>query len=131
MSDTQITVALPSLLHRLERAQVGMAKQLSLEHDCTLKRVRRSRNWQLIGTAPSIDAFLNAFKSSSASERCFLCTKIEAVLCQHQDKLEPFEDKLVRLLKATPEMTLNELMAQTQCTMTQARQARFSVEEEW
>ncbi|MGR5120051.1 ribosome recycling factor family protein [Vibrio astriarenae] len=130
MTDSLITVSLPSLLHRLERTQVELAKQLSQEYHCTLKRVRRSRNWQLVGAAPNLLNFVEAFRHHAINERCFLCRKVDDVLSQHQDKLEPLEAKLIRLLKESPEMTLHQLMSQTRCSIAQARHARFIIEDE-
>ncbi|WP_350595943.1 ribosome recycling factor family protein, partial [Pseudoalteromonas sp. 45-MNA-CIBAN-0466] len=53
---------------------------------------------------------------------------IETALLGHADKLEPLDAKLVRLIKQTPGITLGELMQLTQCTLTEARVARFKVD---
>ncbi|MGL6259951.1 ribosome recycling factor family protein [Vibrio sp. WXL103] len=126
-----ITVPLPSLLHRLERQKVDLAKQLCEAQSCQLKRVRRSRNWQLVGSPMAIDAFVRQYQVQAKTEVDFLINKVQAILNQHQDKLEPLEDKLQRMLQEQPNMTLAELMQATQCSLMQARQARLSLEETW
>ena len=53
---------------------------------------------------------------------------MEVGLVAHQDKLEPLEAKLIRLVVENPNVTLAELMAETNCTIAQARTARFDAE---
>ncbi|MDR9829375.1 ribosome recycling factor family protein [Vibrio sp. FNV 38] len=130
MSQTLITVSLPSFIHRLDRQHVDLAKQLCSEHNCSLKRVRRSRNWQMTGPAPSIQRILETYIEQAGQQHCFFTKKVSEVLSQHQDKLEPLEKKLVRILQSNPTMTLQELMSTTRCSILQARHARFSLDED-
>ncbi|WP_414819983.1 ribosome recycling factor family protein [Shewanella colwelliana] len=55
----------------------------------------------------------------------YLVQKVETALLQHTDKLESTDAKLIRLIHANPSITLAELMEHTQCTISEARLARF------
>lgn len=123
-----IAIALPSLIHRIGREAVTQAQTLAGDFACSLKRVRRSRNWQLTGGAVDVQSFTLALKQHQGETARYLITKLEAGLALHADKLEPLEVKLVRLIRETPGITLGELVEQTQCTLIQARQARFDAD---
>ncbi len=112
MKETKITISLPSLIHRIGGDHAKRAKTLAAEKQCDLKRIRRSRNWQI----------------SEAEVMRFAINKIEQALLAHQDKLEPLDVKLIRLVRQNPNITLAELMAETNCTLVQARTARFDAE---
>ncbi len=58
----------------------------------------------------------------------YLIKKLETALLQHADKLEPLDAKLIRLITDNPAITLGELMQLTQCTITEARLARFQAD---
>lgn len=58
----------------------------------------------------------------------YLIQKLESALLQHADKLEPLDAKLIRLITDNPAITLGELMQLTQCTVTEARLARFQAD---
>ncbi|MCG9739652.1 ribosome recycling factor family protein [Shewanella insulae] len=123
-----IVIALPSLIHRIGREKVTQAQTLADDFGCSLKRVRRSRNWQLAGGAVDVQSFTQALKQCQPVMAPYLITKLEAGLLPHADKLEPLEVKLVRMIRETPGITLGELMEQTQCTIIEARQARFEAD---
>ncbi|MZI93055.1 ribosome recycling factor [Vibrio sp. CAIM 722] len=129
MTETTLTIPLPSLIHRIGGMQTKALKMVATQHQCELKRVRRSRNWQLQGEALHIEQFYRQCQQQSPDTLKFVINKIAPVLAQNQTLLEPLADKLQRLLREQPNLTLSELMAQTQCTVQQARQARFAVEE--
>ncbi len=125
-----ICISLPSLIHRIGREAVKQAQGLALQYQCELKRVRRSRNWSLTGQAREIQSFIATLKACVDAEKFhYLLKKGEAALLQHGDKLEPLDAKLVRLLAENPNLTLGELMALTDCTLAQARLARFQFDE--
>lgn len=121
----KITISLPSLIHRIGRAEVNKAKGIALQYHCELKRVRRSRNWALSGGAISIQSYCAQLKMVGGDEFRYLIQKIETALLDHADKLEPLETKLARLITDTPNITLAELMHITDCTLAEARTARF------
>ncbi|WP_192022156.1 ribosome recycling factor family protein [Shewanella sp. WPAGA9] len=128
MHKDAITISLPSLIHRIGRESVNQAKVIAVEHHCELKRVRRSKNWALVGEAIKVQSFNSQLNSVSQESFAYLSKKISAALIVHADKLEPLEAKLIRLITETPSITLAELIQQTQCTEVQARTARFEAD---
>ena len=128
MQDTTITISLPSLIHRIGGDHAKRAKAIAAENKCELKRIRRSRNWQVTGEALDLKAFLDRIKIEEAESMRFMVNKMEAGLAKHSDKLEPLEAKLIRLVMENPNITLAELMSETNCTIAQARTARFEAE---
>ncbi|MEZ9133836.1 ribosome recycling factor [Vibrio breoganii] len=126
--DQNITVALPSLIHRVGGETVQSVKQLALKHECELKRVRRSRHWQVSGDAINIQALCSEL-SQQPDSVLFFIKKLNLALQLHQDKLESPADRLKRLLTENPNMTLSELMEMTHCSVAEARRARFEVDE--
>lgn len=124
-----ISIPLPSLIHRIGRESVKRAQAIAVQKGCELKRVRRSRNWSITGQAIAIHSCCAELKAQSDTAAfAFLIKKIDSGLLQHADKLEPLSAKLVRLINQNPAITLGELMQQTQCTMSEARLARFEAE---
>ncbi|EJL6538786.1 ribosome recycling factor family protein [Vibrio cholerae] len=125
-TDQAIAITLPSLIHRIGSDTVKRLKLQAQTFDCELKRIRRSRNWQLLGEAASMQNFVFQIKQTEYQEAEYLIRKLETALKQHSDKLEPLETKLQRLISQKPSITLAELMAVTQCSLVQAREARFA-----
>ncbi|WP_114741534.1 ribosome recycling factor family protein [Vibrio cholerae] len=125
-TDQAIAITLPSLIHRIGSDTVKRLKLQAQTFDCELKRIRRSRNWQLFGEAALMQNFVIQIKQTEYQEAEYLIRKLETVLKQHSDKLEPLETKLQRLISQKPSITLAELMAVTQCSLVQAREARFA-----
>ncbi|MDF2152947.1 ribosome recycling factor family protein [Vibrio sp. CAU 1672] len=128
MKDTQVTIPLPSLIHRIGGDHARRTKSIAAERGCELKRVRRSRHWQITGEALDLKAFVDHIKAEDSERVRFVINKIEAGLAMHSDKLEPLEEKLIRIVQQNPNITLAELMAETNCTLAQARVARFEAE---
>lgn len=128
----EITISLPSLIHRIGREAVKQAQAVAQQFNCELKRVRRSRNWGLAGEAMQIQAFNQHLKtqqlSAGTTEFVHLIRKVDTALLSHGDKLEPLAAKLVRLIEQDPNITLAELMHLTDCTQAEARTARFEAE---
>ncbi|HDI3223882.1 TPA: ribosome recycling factor family protein [Vibrio cholerae] len=125
-TDQAIAITLPSLIHRIGSDTVKRLKLQAQTFDCELKRIRRSRNWQLLGEAASMQNFVFQIKQTEYQVAEYLIRKLETALKQHSDKLEPLEAKLQRLTSQKPSITLAELMAVTQCSLVQAREARFA-----
>ncbi|EMK6954291.1 ribosome recycling factor family protein [Vibrio cholerae] len=125
-TDQAIAITLPSLIHRIGSDTVKRLKLQAQTFDCELKRIRRSRNWQLLGEAALMQNFVIQIKQTEYQEAEYLIRKLETALKQHSDKLEPLETKLQRLISQKPSITLAELMAVTQCSLVQAREARFA-----
>ena len=124
-----VTIALPSLIHRVGRDAVNRAKEIAKQFNCELKRVRRSRNWALIGEAINIQAFKDQLKAQSSSEWHYLIKKLESALVNYADKLEPLPVKLARLVSENANITLAELIHLSDCTLSEARAARFDAED--
>ncbi|WOT04466.1 ribosome recycling factor family protein [Shewanella youngdeokensis] len=128
-----ICISLPSLIHRLGRSKVIKAQSIAKLHQCELKRVRRSRHWQLLGEALKVHAFCGQLKAAQLPEQDqvqyhYLIKKIETALLTHADKLEPLSAKLERLINQNPNITLAELIHLSDCTLAQARMARFNAD---
>lgn len=123
-----ITISLPSLIHRIGGDKVKQAKEMAQHSGCELKRVRRSRNWAVSGQAVSIQSFSERLNCVNNDDFGYLAKKIATALLSHADKLEPIEAKLARFIHQTPGITLGELIQLTQCTMAEARVARFNAD---
>jgi hypothetical protein len=133
-----IIIALPSLIHRIGSETVKQAKAIALQYECELKRVRRSRNWSVSGSAIKIQTYAAQLKvhqiishklnKQGDGEFHYLIKKIETALLEHADKLESLEAKLIRLITQIPSITLSELVLLTHCTEAEARVARFGAE---
>ncbi|HAS6237144.1 TPA: ribosome recycling factor [Vibrio vulnificus] len=127
-ADTIIVIALPSLIHRIGGETTKYLKSVAADHGCELKRVRRSRHWQIAGEALALQAFYDQVRRLEENSASYLVKKMQLALASHSEKLEPLEDKLQRLVMENPAITLAELMSQTHCSLSQARSARFSAE---
>ncbi len=127
-ADTIIVIALPSLIHRIGGEMTKHLKSVAADHGCELKRVRRSRHWQISGEALALQAFYDQVRRLEGDSASYLVKKMQLALASHSEKLEPLEDKLQRLVMENPAITLAELMSQTHCSLSQARSARFSAE---
>ncbi|MCL1137867.1 ribosome recycling factor family protein [Shewanella pneumatophori] len=142
MSDN-ISIALPSLIHRIGREPVKHAQLIAKQYRCELKRVRRSRNWALTGVPMAVQQFSAELKqvcltspqnntadnlTLSPQKLTYLIQKVDTALLGHADKLEPLAAKLVRLITANPNITLAELMHLTDCSLSEARAARFDAD---
>ncbi len=130
MSEQRVTVALPSLIHRIGRSAVTQAQILASQHQCELKRVRRSRNWQLSGQSGNLQLLATQLNDADpALYRPFIGNKItQALQTQPGISAANLPEQLNALLRANPALTLAELMAKTNCSLAQARAARDAAE---
>jgi hypothetical protein len=128
MKDSEIITPLPSLIRRIGGDNAKQAKQLALESGCQLKRIRRSRNWQLIGSEQAVIALLNSLKAQQDEAMRYLIGKLDTQLKSRQELLEPKQDRLLRLVMTRPNITLTELVEITDCTLAEARLARFNAD---
>ncbi|OLQ91871.1 hypothetical protein BIY21_12710 [Vibrio ponticus] len=124
MDSERISVSLPSFIHRVGREQANLTRGLAAELGCELKRVRRSRNWQLLGEYHQIHALLLALRSLDSLKYKFTIGKLDTVLAQIEPPLT-IEQQLAKLLETNPNITLAEMMEVTSCTLSEARTARF------
>ncbi|HDY7860840.1 TPA: ribosome recycling factor family protein [Vibrio vulnificus] len=128
VNEQLVVIALPSLIHRIGGETTKYLKSVAADHGCELKRVRRSRHWQIAGEALALQAFYDQVRRLEENSASYLVKKMQLALASHSEKLEPLEDKLQRLVMENPAITLAELMSQTHCSLSQARSARFSAE---
>ncbi|MCU8510614.1 ribosome recycling factor family protein [Vibrio vulnificus] len=128
VNEQLVVIALPSLIHRIGGELTKHLKSVAADHGCELKRVRRSRHWQIAGEALALQAFYDQVRRLEENSASYLVKKMQLALASHSEKLEPLEDKLQRLVMENPAITLAELMSQTHCSLSQARSARFSAE---
>ncbi|WP_153448940.1 ribosome recycling factor family protein [Vibrio algicola] len=130
-----ITIALPSLIHRIGGVRVKQAKTIALKLGCELKRIRRSRNWQLQGEVEPLSELIETLTATEPDTMSYLIKKItdgiNTALISEEDSQPPpsMADKLAALIQSNPDITLNELMAITDCTMAQARSVRFEMQD--
>lgn len=127
MSDLLITIALPSLIHRVGRASTAVARELAVQQGCELKRVRRSRHWQVVGEFAHIEQFKLALIGIDAISYQFIHTKITAALAKIEQPLT-LDQQLAQLIINNPTITLAELVNLAHCSDAEARLARFEYE---
>ncbi len=102
---------------------VKQLKQTAAQFQCELKRVRRSRNWQLSGKVETLDEFAQQVKGQQVvQDSPFFIEKVLAGIRPHQQQSMP--DRLAQLITDNPAITLAEMMEKTGCTIAQARLAR-------
>lgn len=123
-----IPTHLPSLIHRIGGASVKEAKQLVMEQGAVLKRVRRSRNWQLLADLAQLERILKELKAQYPDKMRYVIEKLEQKLIECGPPPESKQTKLHRLITENPNTTLAELMASTDCTISEAREARFIID---
>ncbi|MGF1722490.1 ribosome recycling factor family protein [Vibrio kyushuensis] len=128
MTEKTARIQLPSLIHRIGGENVKYAKSIALKFDCELKRIRRSRNWSVTGLPSSLERLCQMLKNNDSESFLYLTKKVEETLPNLIVVEETLEAKLLRLITESPNVTLAELMQQTNCSISQARRARFSAD---
>ncbi|MGR5555671.1 ribosome recycling factor family protein [Vibrio splendidus] len=103
------SVVLNSFVHRVpDKAQVIA---LAAENGCQLKRIRRSRNWILMGE----EAQLHKLREQlSDAPLLWMVTAIDKVLPKPTVCLQ-------QLLQQTPSMTIAQLVSESGCSLAEAR----------
>jgi len=106
-----LSIQLNSFLHRID----CKAKLLELAalQGCSLKRIRRSKNWSLMGSQPQLMEL-----------RARLQQKDVLWIAKEIDKALPKPTfDLALIISSHPAMTVNQLMSETGCTPIEARLA--------
>lgn len=113
LNDTSnmLSIKLNSFVHRIECKATTI--ELATEHGCSLKRVRRSKNWCLAGSQSQLVELSHQLRQGKTM---WIADAIDKGLPK------PSFD-LALLIKADPAMTVNQLMAETGCTLVDARHA--------
>ncbi len=107
------TITLPSFLRRAMKAYALKAK--IREVGCELNRIGRSRNWQLKANITQIQAIVSFIEQEDESSWLWLAKLLRREY-QHVN-----HDALLILAKQQRVITIASLMAQTDCTIAQAR----------
>lgn len=113
-------IILSSFLRRSLKAYA--LKSLLRSTGCELSRLGRSRNWRLIATQQQLQEIILLIGNSNEPSWQWLVPFLTHYKAQisHQE--------LLVMIKHKPEITLNELLARTDCTLAQARKALDEVE---
>jgi hypothetical protein len=106
-------INLPSLLRKVIKAYA--LKAGIRECGCELYRIGRSRNWQLKATFEQIEKIIDFILTSKEPSWQWLAS----YLASQRQTLS--HDELIRIAKIKPDITVNQLMARTDCTIAQAR----------
>lgn len=114
---TSISIKLNNFLHRIDCKVTLIA--LVTEYGCSLKRIRRSKNWSLTGTQSQLVAIS---KQLEQGRTLWIAESINKGLPK------PTFD-LTAIVQSNPDMTLNRLIAETGCTLTEARAALDKAED--
>lgn len=127
-SEDKLIIHLPSLIHRIGGDNVKKAKLIAKEYGCELKRVRRSRNWQVSGELCAQRKLSDNLNLSEPEAFQYLIRKIDERLVSINENSESREEQLKKLVFENPNITLAELMVMTNCSIAEARLARFEVD---
>ncbi|MCG9678684.1 ribosome recycling factor family protein [Vibrio sp. Isolate24] len=127
MPTDKLIIPLPSLIRRIGSEQNKQLRVIAKQHHCELKRIRRSRDWQLIGEPEALRELVNSLHQH-ASNLEFVLNKLEVFIDFHAPPCESLAAQLEYLLRSNSAITLNELMEQTGCSLSEARSARFALD---
>ena len=104
-----LSIKLNNFIHRIDCKATII--ELATQHSCSLKRIRRSKNWLLIGNQSQL------IEVSDKLRQIRILWIAEAI-----DKALPKPTfNLTLIMKYNPAMTVNRLMAETGCTLIEAR----------
>jgi len=104
-------IQLNNFLHRIDCKNTIM--ELVTQQGCSLKRIRRSKNWSLTGTQNQLIAV------SEQLQQARIVWISDAI---YKALPKPTFD-LTAIVQSNPDMTLNRLIAETGCTLIEARAA--------
>ncbi len=115
------TIILSSFLRRSLNAYA--LKGLIRSTGCELSRIGRSRNWRLIASQQQLQQIINLLAEYDEASWQWL----SPFLSKH--KMQINHQELMTLIRLNPDITVNELLAKTDCTLTQARKALDEIED--
>ncbi len=106
-----LSIRLNSFVHRVRDKATVIS--IATQHGCQLKRIRRSRHWQLTGEEQQLKVFMNQLVDDSHH---WIVKAIENAL--------PKPDiDLLDILTSNPSITVSQLVLETGCSMIEARRA--------
>ena len=113
-------ITLPSFLRRVLKSSA--LKALFFEQGCELKRIGRSRHWQLKASFEQLEAIISAIEANAEPSWQWLVT----LLSKRRKNLD--FDSLISIAEKKPGITVSELMLRTDCTIAQARNVIDTIE---
>lgn len=108
-----IQIILPSLVRRAMKAYA--LKALIRESGAELNRIGRSRNWQLKAKPEQLEKIIDHIEHHNEQTWLWLAKQLREHVSYNT------HESLVALAKRNPNISVNELMAKTDCTIAQAR----------
>ena len=112
-----LSIQLNNFLHRIDCKTTII--ELVTQHGCNLKRIRRSKNWRLTGNQAQLVAVSEQLKQGRT---LWIAEAINKALPK------PTFD-LTAIVQSNPDMTINRLIAETGCTLIEARAALDKAED--
>ncbi|MCG9749227.1 ribosome recycling factor family protein [Vibrio brasiliensis] len=106
-----LSIRLNSFVHRVEDKAIVI--NLANQTGCHLKRIRRSRHWQLSGEESQLRQLIGQLENVGHQ---WIVKAIEKALPQP-------EIDLLQILTINPSMTVSQLVVETGCSMSEARRA--------
>jgi hypothetical protein len=113
-------INLPSLLRKVFKAYA--LKAGIRDCGCELYRIGRSRNWQLKASFEQLEQVVAFIQASEEPSWQWL---VSYLMNQRQTLSH---EELLRIAKIKPEITVNQLMARTDCTIAEARKVIDEIE---
>ena len=120
INNTITTINLPAFLRKTMKAY-ALKAQIRAQ-GCELNRIGRSRNWQLKATFEQMEAIVSFVEHSEEPSWQWLAKLLRK---QYQSLSH---DCLLKIAKQKPGITVNELMARTDCTIAEARKVIDEIE---
>ena len=118
--DKLISIPLPALLRRVHKAYA--LKALIRAQGCQLTRIGRSRNWQLKATLSQIQLTCEAIEQQQETSWQWLVSK----LLSYRENLT--FDMLLEIAQRNPNISVSQLMALTDCSISEARRVIDHIE---
>ena len=115
-----VQIILPSLLRRTIKAYALKAEIRKLGAE--LHRIGRSRNWQIKANTIQLEQIISFIQHSDEASWQWLAIKL-----QEHVKYTTYES-ILTIAKNNPNITINELIVKTGCTLAQARKAIDEIE---
>ncbi len=113
-------IILPSFLRRSLKAYA--LKTVIRATDSELSRIGRSRNWRLIASQQQLQKIIIAIENSNEVSWLWLIKLLK------ENKAQISHHELLHLIKLNPDISINELLTLSDCTIAQARKALDEME---
>ncbi|ATD00678.1 MULTISPECIES: ribosome recycling factor family protein [Pseudoalteromonas] len=114
-----LEIQLNSFVRRI--AQANELKALIKASGAKLTRKGRSRNWRLQGDWPQFALIIELAETQNEPSWLWVITQLKSV------KPKASASELIEIVRRNPTITLTQLMAKTDCTLLEGRQALDSL----